>query len=394
MQSIPGSACWSLFVQYPNREPVLRELLPTQNVTELRNALEVLEDQQLLIQGNSGQYCQVEQVGQIYDGASLRVTVPRRRIFVSMVGGVRNRPIVWYPGTSDEQIESAIVKACGLPIASGIEVLDGDSTVVISASIPNDTHLTVVALPGHHANGGAWPSDRSMNAESPRRRAAAVGPRNGVALAPTRGLMGPAVAGARSSGPPSTSRTRSTTPGGGISSTQRVSAGAAHHGSPREAGRGVSPTRSAVTPQAGAGGSQSSGRRHGGAVAEAGAQGQHPPGTPSVPADLSALPPGGKSSAPEEHCVHILAGHNGFVLSLCTVGDVLFTGSQDCNIMIWDLNNLQYIGTLPGHRGFVKCMAATLTRKVLCSGSQDKTIKVWSLETFSSTKTLSGHTSE
>lgn len=28
------------------------------------------------------------------------------------------------------------------------------------------------------------------------------------------------------------------------------------------------------------------------------------------------------------HCVHILAGHNGFVLSLCTVGDVLFTGSQ------------------------------------------------------------------
>ncbi|OLQ00909.1 Myosin heavy chain kinase B [Symbiodinium microadriaticum] len=94
------------------------------------------------------------------------------------------------------------------------------------------------------------------------------------------------------------------------------------------------------------------------------------------------------------HCVHILAGHNGFVLSLCTVGDVLFTGSQDCNIMIWDLNNLQYIGTLPGHRGFVKCMVATLGRKLLCSGSQDKTIKIWSLETFSSTKTLYGHTSE
>ena len=41
------------------------------------------------------------------------------------------------------------------------------------------------------------------------------------------------------------------------------------------------------------------------------------------------------------HCVHILAGHNGFVQCLCSVGDVLFTGSQDCNIMIWDLNNLQ-----------------------------------------------------
>lgn len=37
-------------------------------------------------------------------------------------------------------------------------------------------------------------------------------------------------------------------------------------------------------------------------------------------------------------------------------------------IMIWDLNNLQYIGTLPGHRGFVKCLHASYAKKVLCSG--------------------------
>lgn len=36
--------------------------------------------------------------------------------------------------------------------------------------------------------------------------------------------------------------------------------------------------------------------------------------------------------------------------------------------MIWDLNNLQYIGTLPGHRGFVKCLHASYAKKVLCSG--------------------------
>ncbi len=51
-------------------------------------------------------------------------------------------------------------------------------------------------------------------------------------------------------------------------------------------------------------------------------------------------PIGWRSRSPR-HCVHILAGHNGFVQCLCSVGDVLFTGSQDCNIMIWDLNNLQ-----------------------------------------------------
>lgn len=56
--------------------------------------------------------------------------------------------------------------------------------------------------------------------------------------------------------------------------------------------------------------------------------------------------------------MHILQGHAGFVMSLCVVGDVLFTGSQDCSIMIWDLNNLQYIGSLPGHKGFVKCLDA------------------------------------
>ncbi|CAD7931763.1 unnamed protein product [Amoebophrya sp. A120] len=97
----------------------------------------------------------------------------------------------------------------------------------------------------------------------------------------------------------------------------------------------------------------------------------------------------------DENCVHILQGHTGFVLSLCVVGDVLFTGSQDSTIMIWDLNNLQYIGTLPGHRGFVKCLDSSYAKKVLISGSSDKTLKVWSLETFSCQKTLSGqHTDE
>eukprot|EP00392_Amoebophrya_sp_AT5.2_P016933 g17243.t1 len=111
---------------------------------------------------------------------------------------------------------------------------------------------------------------------------------------------------------------------------------------------------------------------------------------------------------PDECCVHILQGHSGFVLCLCVVGDVLFTGSQDWSvnstspitpasvvgdvlftgsqdstIMIWDLNNLQYIGTLPGHKGFVKCLDASYSKKALISGSADKSLKVWSLETFS-----------
>lgn len=125
-----------------------------------------------------------------------------------------------------------------------------------------------------------------------------------------------------------------------------------------------------------------------------------PPRVPSPPTSRTMMSvssvggsttPAAHQSAPEEHCVHILAGHTGFICCLCGVGDILFTGSQDSNIMIWDLNNLQYIGTLPGHKGFVKCMHASLAKKVLCSGSQDRTIRVWSLDSFSTVKTLVGH---
>lgn len=354
----------SLFVQYPNREAVLRELQLPPSLAELRNALEVLDDQQLQLQQN-GKYCQVESVEQIYDGACLKVLVPRRRIFVSMDGRVR--PVVWYPGATPEQIENTVVKACGLAPGSSVEFLDGDTAVVISPTIPNDTHLTVVPL--GQRNGSrterASPAERQASpkrGESPRRDV--LSSRRVTASAPARNTLPSRGVGTASGGYPK--RSTPGHPGPVVPRAQRE-ATAPGSASGTLAGRGTSPARGAAS------------------LASLKT-------VPSAASDLQAQPP--KVSAPEEHCVHILAGHNGFVQCLCTVGDVLFTGSQDCNIMIWDLNNLQYIGTLPGHRGFVKCMAASLSRKMLCSGSQDKTIKIWSLETFSSTKRLYGHTSE
>lgn len=96
-----------------------------------------------------------------------------------------------------------------------------------------------------------------------------------------------------------------------------------------------------------------------------------------------------------EHCKAVLRDrHVGSILSLCVVGDVLFSGSQDCNIIVWDLGSFTYIGTLPGHHGFVRALAASLPTKLFFSGSQDKTIRVWSLDTFSSTQSLTGHRGE
>jgi len=121
----------------------------------------------------------------------------------------------------------------------------------------------------------------------------------------------------------------------------------------------------------------------------------HLANAPAVePVSLGVTPPSVITPTADQFCVHLLAGQTKPIVSLCTVGDVLFTGSQDSTIMIWDMNNLQYIGTLPGHEGSVKCMTATLARKLLFSGSADKSIKVWSLESFSSTKTFLGHVGE
>jgi len=381
---VPSDEIWSLFVQYPNRDQVLRELHPPRDLAELRTALEVFDDQHLLVadQSNKSQFMLVERADQLYDGASLRVTVPRRRIFVTLDGTNSTRQVAWYPGASAEQIENAIAKACGLAVGTAIELLDGDVAVVISATVPNDSAFTAVPLT---TNGASAPATASANGTGSGRPTPNVPPRRSGDESPggqRRGGYGtpsytPTVPGvtrtgsvpARAPGGGAATRSRSNTPqcGGalpgplpGRAETEhprtRSGVGSGSVGGPAASSRAASPSR-------------------------------------DLPVDLAAQPTG-RVSAPDEHCVHILAGHAGHVLSLCTVGDVLFTGSQDCNIMIWDLNNLQYIGTLPGHRGFVKCMAAALSRKVLCSGSQDKTIKVWSLESFSSQKTLHGHTAD
>jgi len=389
-------AVWCLFVQYPNKDPVCREIVASKSLAELREALQVFDDQHLLVadwqgstatSGSNGPnsaaaaatpaaFAQVDRVEQLYDGAVLRVTVPRRQVFVNLGAAVRNKPIIWYPGASAEQIECAIVKACGLPLGTPIEILNGEDALVISATIPNDSVLTVMPLLDAASANGHLASRQGVDSPGSKRRERR--PSN----TPTVPRASSTNRGAGSSpvlrGAPLTQRSRSATPGG-------------HSGVGAAAANMLANRSAELTAPQGMGtpGGSSSGV---GRTSPTEKRPNSPMRDNTGAVDLNQ--PSGRVSAPDEHCVHILAGHVGFVLCLCTVGDVLFTGSQDCNIMIWDLNNLQYIGTLPGHRGFVKCMVATLPRKMLCSGSQDRTIKVWSLETFSATKTLMGHTSE
>mmetsp|Transcript_17626 Transcript_17626/g.40800 ORF Transcript_17626/g.40800 Transcript_17626/m.40800 type:complete len:685 (+) Transcript_17626:47-2101(+) len=344
-------------------------------------------------------------------GMTKNVASAKRRLFVHLQGSTEQRAVAWYPGTPAEQIENAVAKACSIPLGTPMEFMDGEEAVVISSTIPDGAVLTVVPLASPEAEvrprsqyaPASRASPRVGEAPPPHGGQASTSPLKGKRrepqvqrvpspAAPSRSSMRASSPDQRESVGGSTAsssqqqqqdqlRGRSATPCGCSGGTGSATPSGSLQVPPQSRGPPGRVTRDVSEGVSGTGSSQV-------------ARQQRPSNTVDGLASAGAHAPGSKLSSPDEHCIHILAGHAGFVLSLCTVGDVLFTGSQDNNIMIWDLNNLQYIGTLPGHRGFVKCMAAALARKVLCSGSQDKTIKVWSLETFSSVKTLTGHTSD
>ncbi|KAG0457841.1 hypothetical protein HPP92_022998 [Vanilla planifolia] len=82
-----------------------------------------------------------------------------------------------------------------------------------------------------------------------------------------------------------------------------------------------------------------------------------------------------------------LTAHQMAVLCLATAGNMLFTGSADKTICLWERDgngNHACLSVLTGHEGPVKCLAVVADgeeggarRWVVYSGSLDKTVKVW-----------------
>jgi WD40 repeat protein len=70
-------------------------------------------------------------------------------------------------------------------------------------------------------------------------------------------------------------------------------------------------------------------------------------------------------------------------------GEKLFTGSRDTKIRIWNLNNLQLLLELNGHRGSVLCIKSN--ESFVISGSSDHTIIIWNAFTGALEAKLNGH---
>ncbi|KAK3737770.1 hypothetical protein QZH41_012207, partial [Actinostola sp. cb2023] len=89
-------------------------------------------------------------------------------------------------------------------------------------------------------------------------------------------------------------------------------------------------------------------------------------------------------------CKGTFVGHTGPVWALCVYGDLLFSGSSDKSIKVWDtLTTYKCVKTLEGHTGIV--LALRTHEKMLFSGSSDCTINIWSIERLELLQSLQGH---
>ena len=75
--------------------------------------------------------------------------------------------------------------------------------------------------------------------------------------------------------------------------------------------------------------------------------------------------------------------HSGTVYGLNVAGRSLVSASRDWLLRVWDLQSLTLVATLPGHRGAVRCLASSVSApNLLYSGSNDKTVRVWDVATL------------
>jgi WD40 repeat protein len=88
-------------------------------------------------------------------------------------------------------------------------------------------------------------------------------------------------------------------------------------------------------------------------------------------------------------CIETLTGHHGIVNCLLAHKHLIFSGSNDCTIMVWDIPSLKRIAVLHGHTQPLRAFAVGHGR--LYSASRDTTIKMWDIDSFKEIGTLEGH---
>ena len=90
-------------------------------------------------------------------------------------------------------------------------------------------------------------------------------------------------------------------------------------------------------------------------------------------------------------CTHVMEGHKNWVHAVCDAGDGrVVSGSDDCTVRVWRLDDCACELVLKGHTGYVTAVCLLPGRRLL-SGSDDTTLRVWCLDDGSCERELTGH---
>jgi WD40 repeat protein len=92
------------------------------------------------------------------------------------------------------------------------------------------------------------------------------------------------------------------------------------------------------------------------------------------------------------HYGTLVSGHVDEVTSFISRNDILYTGSKDYTIRIWDLKEHKQLSMMEGHTSAITCMILTKNSDFLISGSWDWTIRIWNLKQKTLIGVLRGHT--
>ncbi|KAI7882576.1 WD40 repeat-like protein [Lichtheimia hyalospora FSU 10163] len=90
--------------------------------------------------------------------------------------------------------------------------------------------------------------------------------------------------------------------------------------------------------------------------------------------------------------MHSLTGHEHSVRALAAHGNRLVSGSYDCTVCVWNVEQGRMLHRMEGHVQKVYSVVIDPERQHCMSGSMDSTVRIWDMENGHCLKVLDGHT--
>jgi WD40 repeat protein len=112
----------------------------------------------------------------------------------------------------------------------------------------------------------------------------------------------------------------------------------------------------------------------------------------SPPAETPISPNSSQLVKSKPRCLMTLSGHTQSVRCLAADYPFIVSGSYDCKVRIWRLDEGRCTAVLMGHTDKVYTVALDRLGGLCFSGSLDYTVRVWNIQTGTCLHTLEGHT--